>query len=78
MSSFLPTLLAAAEMAEEAEKSELPFYIAGGALAMWAVIVSAIGLSRPDFPRGDGPTRIVMAISVVLVLAVTTSTVLVS
>ena len=44
------------------------FYIAGGVLAVWALIVTAIGVSREDFPRTPGATRIVGAISVVLVV----------
>ena len=76
--SLLPTILAAAEAAEESEKSEIPFYVAGALLALWAVVVSVLGLTRPDFPRTDGPARGVMAISVVLVLAVMTTTIAVS
>ncbi|MEA2406988.1 MAG: hypothetical protein QOE69_1107 [Thermoleophilaceae bacterium] len=45
------------------------FYIAGGVLAAWALIVSAIGVMRPDFPSGRATTRLVGAISVVLVVA---------
>jgi hypothetical protein len=45
------------------------FYIAGGALAAWALIVSALGVTREDFPRGAGGTRAVGAISIVLVAA---------
>jgi hypothetical protein len=44
------------------------FYIAGGALAAWALIVTAIGVTREDFPRTPGTTRIVGAISIVLVV----------
>lgn len=44
------------------------FYIAGGTLAAWALIVTAIGVSREDFPGSPGATKIVGAISVVLVV----------
>jgi hypothetical protein len=44
------------------------FYIAGGILAAWALIVTAIGVTREDFPRTPGATRLVGAISIVLVL----------
>jgi plastocyanin len=51
-----------------AEKSKLAFYIAGGLLAAWAIVISlGIGLRLPDFPRGLGGQRVVMAISIVLV-----------
>lgn len=53
--------------AEEASKT--PFYVAGIALAGWAVIVSALGLSRPEFPANAAAARGVMAISAVLVAA---------
>jgi hypothetical protein len=43
------------------------FYIAGGTLAAWALIVTAIGVTHEDFPRSPGAMRIVGAISVVLV-----------
>ncbi len=60
------TLLLAA-----AEPSKVPFYIAGGLLAVWAVVVSAIGFSRPSFPFGGAGQRAVMGVSIVLaVLAV--------
>lgn len=53
-----------------AEKSKVPFYIAGGALVAWAVIVSlALGLRKPDFPGSTLGERAIIAITVVLVLA---------
>jgi hypothetical protein len=45
------------------------FYVAGGLLAAWALIVTAIGVRREDFPATPGATRLVGAISVVLVVA---------
>ncbi len=44
------------------------FYIVGGALAAWALIVSALGVMREDFPSTRGATRLVGAISIVLVI----------
>jgi uncharacterized cupredoxin-like copper-binding protein len=45
------------------------FHIAGGLLALWAVVLAVLGLTRHDFPgKGAGQT-IVMAISGVLMLA---------
>jgi len=43
------------------------FYFAGGSLAAWALIVTAIGVTREDFPRTPRATFVVGAISVVLV-----------
>jgi hypothetical protein len=53
-----------------AEKSKVPFYIAGGALVVWAVILSmALGMRKPNFPASATGERVVIAITVVLVLA---------
>jgi hypothetical protein len=30
--------------------SKVPFYLAGGALAAWAVLSSVFGITHPDFP----------------------------
>jgi hypothetical protein len=62
-------LLLLATAAEGAEPSKMPFFIAGGLLAAWAVLVSLIGLRSPDFPRGNGAARGVMAITAVLMVA---------
>jgi hypothetical protein len=72
----LATLIAfAAE--EGAEPSKTLFYICGGLLAAWAVIVSAIGIrSHETFPPSRSAARGVMAISVVLVLCAMGSAVL--
>jgi phosphate/sulfate permease len=45
------------------------YYIAAGTLAVWAVIVTAIGVRKEDFPATRGATRLVAAISIVLVAA---------
>ncbi|HTA14736.1 MAG TPA: plastocyanin/azurin family copper-binding protein [Solirubrobacteraceae bacterium] len=53
-----------------AEKSKVPFYIAGGVLVAWALLLSmGIGMRNPSFPATLGAERGVMAISAVLVLA---------
>lgn len=49
-----------------AESSHVPFFIAGGAFAVWAVVLSWIGLTRPAFPFGAGGQRVVMGISFTL------------
>jgi plastocyanin len=62
-----------------AEKSKLPFYIAGGILVAWALLLSlGLGLRKPDFPGSLAGQRTVMAISVVLVLAAVSTAVLTS
>jgi plastocyanin len=53
-----------------AEKSRVPFYVAGGVLVAWALLVSlGLGLRRRDFPGSQAGERLVLAISAVLVLA---------
>jgi plastocyanin len=52
-----------------AEKSKVPFYIAGGVLVAWALIVSVgLGMRRPDFPGSLTGQRIVGTITAVLVV----------
>jgi hypothetical protein len=52
-----------------AEKSKVPFYIAGGALVVWALVLSlGIGRSRPDFPSNSAGQRLVIAITATLVV----------
>jgi hypothetical protein len=64
----LSFILAAAEhAAEEHHKSELPFFIAGGLLASFAILISIFGFKRPDFPASESGARGVMAVSAVLV-----------
>jgi plastocyanin len=51
-----------------AEKSKVPFYIAGGILVGWALFVS-LGLGRnPEFPSSLNQQRTIMAVSAVLVV----------
>jgi hypothetical protein len=56
-------LLAASDTA-----SKVPFYICGGALALWAVTLAGLGLSRPEFPGNATGQRGVIAISFVLIV----------
>jgi plastocyanin len=62
-----------------AEKSKVPFYIAGGLLVAWALLVSVgLGMRRPDFPGSLAGQRAVMAITAVLVLAAVSTAVITS
>jgi hypothetical protein len=62
----MPVLLLGA-----AESSKVPFFILGGALALWAIILAGIGLRRPDFPGSLRGQRGVIAISsLMIVLAI--------
>ena len=69
----MATLIAAAE------GSKLAFYVCGGLLVVWAIVVSVIGIRADDtFPSSRGALRGVMAISVVLILAAMATAVLTS
>jgi hypothetical protein len=63
----LATLIAfAAE--EGAEPDKTLFYVAGGLLVAWAVILGVVGVSRHEsFPPSDGTARGLMLLSAVLV-----------
>ncbi len=53
------------------EPSKVPFFIIGGALAVYAVILGTIGMQRPDFPSNIRGQRGVIALTTVIaVLAV--------
>jgi hypothetical protein len=67
---MLTALLAAAE------PSKVPFYIAGGVLALWAVALAGIGLTRPRFPGGEGGQRGVIGLSFLLIVIAIASAVL--
>jgi hypothetical protein len=52
-----------------AAKDKTPFYVAGGVLVAWALLVSlGLGMRQRDFPRTAAAGRLVMAVSAVLVL----------
>ncbi len=62
-----------------AEKSKVPFYIAGGLLVVWALTLSLVlGMRKPDFPGSLAGQRAVTAITAVLVLAAVSTAVLTS
>ena len=40
--------------AEAEEKSKVPFFIAGGLLACWAIVMFAVGMRSETFPMRRG------------------------
>jgi hypothetical protein len=60
----MPALLLAV-----AESSKTAWYIGGSVLAIYAVVLSGIGMARPSFPFGTAGARGVMLLSVVLAAA---------
>jgi hypothetical protein len=62
---------------EGEESSKTAYYIAGSVLAGFAVVISAIGISRHEtFPPSKGAARAVMALAALLVAATMASAVL--
>jgi hypothetical protein len=66
---MLLALITAAVEGTADHGSKTAFYVAGGGLACWAVLIGAIGVMRPAFPRGDGSARLVMLVSGTLMVA---------
>jgi hypothetical protein len=73
----LHALITFAATEEGEESSKALFYFFGGLLAVWAVVVSTIGIrAHETFPPSRSAARGVIAISVVLVLCAMASAVL--
>lgn len=62
----LIALILAAE--EHAEPSKTAFYICGGLLTLWAVVLSGIGMSSASFPATVAAKRGVIALTSVLMV----------
>ena len=58
-----------------AAPSKVPYYIAGGLLAGWAVLLAAWGISHVSFPGSPGRARVVILTSFLLVAATMTTAV---
>jgi hypothetical protein len=53
------------------ESSKVPFYIIGGALAIYAVILATLGIQRPSFAASlQGQRGVIALTSVMVVLAI--------
>jgi len=67
MHALIGMVLAAEAGAEESSKTA--FYIFGGLLAAWAVVLSAIGLSSATFPATVTAKRGVIGLTMLFVAA---------
>jgi hypothetical protein len=65
----MPLALLLQVAAEEAEKSKVPFYVAGGLFAVWAIVLFVVGMRSQAFPGGQSGERTVVAVSLVLMVA---------
>jgi hypothetical protein len=45
------------------------FHVCGALFAIWALVISLVGVTREDFPSPDGVARLVGLVSVVLCVA---------
>jgi hypothetical protein len=75
---MLAALLTLAAETAEAEPNKTPFYILGSLAAVWAIVLFAVGMRSASFPDSPRAMRGVIAISVVLVVAAMSSSVLTS
>ena len=74
---MLHTLTLVFASTEGEESSKALFYVAGGALAVFAVAISALGISRiGSFPAGTGQARGVIGLAALLVLAAMASAII--
>ena len=62
----------------EEEPAKTLYYVAGGALALFAVAVSVVGFARPDFPSSALQARAIMAGGVLLTAFVITAVIITS
>jgi plastocyanin len=70
-----PTGVARAVSVFATAPSKVPFYLAGGLLAGWAVLLGLMGLRQPEFPGTPGHARLVMVTTGLLVAATLTAAV---
>jgi plastocyanin len=70
-----PTGVATAAWVFASAHSKTPFYLAGGLLACWAVVLGAFGVTHPDFPGSTAASRLVMFTSALLVAGTITTAV---
>jgi hypothetical protein len=73
--SHLVTIIAASGAADH---SKTPFYLFGGALAGWAVLIGLLGITKPDLPGRAVGQAAIMLVSVVLVAGAMSTAVLTS
>lgn len=66
MHALIALVLAAEEGVEETSKTS--FYICGGLLTLWAIVLSGIGMTSPSFPATTAAKRGVIGLTGVLML----------
>jgi hypothetical protein len=54
------------------------FHVIGGCLALWAVVLTVLGIVKEGFPAKATTERVVIAVSVILALAAISSAIITS
>jgi hypothetical protein len=67
MHALIGMVLAAEEGVEESSKTA--FYICGGLLVVWAVVLSGLGMASATFPATVGAKRGVIGLTLLLMAA---------
>ena len=76
---MLATLLQFATVDGGHDTDKTAFYVLGGLLALWAVVVAGLGILRHEtFPPSEGGKVAVMVITTLLVVAVAAASILTS
>ena len=78
LAAFLVFAQEAAHGAEEEETSKTLFYVVGGIAAVYAVALTAFGLTNHEFPKTKSAARGVCALSAVVVAAAMASSIVTS
>jgi plastocyanin len=73
---MVPTGVASAPSVFAEATSKVPFYVAGGVLVGWALVVAALGITRPAFPASARSARLLMLGTAVFVGVTLTAAVL--
>ena len=76
----MSTLLAFIAFATEHEhgESKALFYVLGGLAAVYAVVISAIGIKQAEFPRSEAAAKGIYALSAVIVIGAMASAIITS
>jgi hypothetical protein len=77
--AVLDALITVFAATEGHESSKTLFYVVGGLLAVFAVLISALGISRiGSFPSSKGQTRGIIGLAGLLVVAAMAATIITS
>jgi Ca2+/Na+ antiporter len=70
------SVMASVLAAVEAEPNKTAYYVIGGCLAIWAVVVGSVGVLRPQFASSAAAARGAIGVTLLLVVGAMASAVL--